>query len=137
MEIDAPGSLPRVNADKDALMQVLVNLVGNAIKFSEKGGVISIRAEVGSNKQFLLISVQDTGMGIERKHLSRIFEKFYRVEAIAHDIPGTGLGLGICKELVEKHKGKIWAESEVGKGSTFHFTIPIFSNVKGYVKFVG
>jgi signal transduction histidine kinase len=74
--------------------------------------------------------VQDTGIGIKEEHLEKIFEKFYRVEQIVHTIPGTGLGLPIVKDLVEKHNGKIWIESKPGKGSIFYFTIPIFTEKK-------
>ncbi len=125
-ETEALDSLPMVRADKNALLQILVNLVSNAIKFIEKGG-IWVRAEQWNRGKYIKISVQDTGIGIEEKHLEKIFEKFYRVETATHAIPGTGLGLAIVKDLVEKHKGKVWVESEVGKGSTFYFTIPVFA----------
>ena len=119
-------SLPMVRADKNALLQIFVNLVSNAVKFIEKGG-IWIRAEQWNGGKYIKIYVRDTGIGIEEKHLEKIFEKFYRVETTIHAIPGTGLGLAIVKDLVEKHKGKVWVESEVGKGSTFYFTIPVFA----------
>ncbi len=129
LETEALDSLPMVKADKNALLQILVNLVGNAIKFTEKGSIL-VKAEPWNSGKYIRISVQDTGTGIEGKHLEKIFEKFYRVESVAHTIPGTGLGLAIVKDLVEKHKGKVWIESKLGKGSTFYFTIPAFTEGK-------
>lgn len=126
LEIETSDSLPVVRADKNALLQIFVNLVSNAIKFTEKGG-IRVKAEQWNSGKYIRISVQDTGIGIEEKYLEKIFDRFYRVETMAHTIPGTGLGLAIAKELVEKHEGKIWVESKVGVGSTFYFTIPVFS----------
>lgn len=124
LKIEIDNSLPRVMADKNALIQIFLNLVGNAIKFTKEGGKIFIKTEPYNGGKYLKIKVQDTGIGIEEKHLDKIFDKFYRVETQVHETPGTGLGLAIVKELVEKHNGKIWVESKVGVGSTFYFTIP-------------
>ncbi|MFA5033152.1 MAG: ATP-binding protein [bacterium] len=126
-EIKVPGSLPPVKADKNALFQILVNLISNAIKFTEKGGKIDVKAELCNKKERVKFSVRDTGYGIEEKYWGKIFEKFYRIETSSHKIPGTGLGLSIVKDLVEKHNGKIWVESKPGEGSTFYFTIPVFT----------
>ncbi|MDD2891314.1 MAG: HAMP domain-containing sensor histidine kinase, partial [bacterium] len=125
-EIKVPASLPPVKADKNALFQILINLVGNAIKFTEKDGKIDIQAELCNKKECVKFSVRDTGYGIEKQYLEKIFEKFYRIETSSHKIPGTGLGLPIVKDLVEKHNGKIWVESKLGQGSVFYFTIPVF-----------
>jgi two-component system phosphate regulon sensor histidine kinase PhoR len=125
LEIEVPRPLPKVRADKDALLQIMVNLVGNAIKFTKRG---NIWVKTKLENKHIRFSIQDTGIGIEKKHLNKIFDKFYRIETAVHEIPGTGLGLSIVKELVEKHGGKIWVESKIGEGSTFYFTIPIFVN---------
>ena len=113
------GSLP-ARFDHDRVLQVLANLVSNAIKFTGDGGTISIVLEPdGSEVRF---SVADTGTGIASDHLSMIFERFWQVTQ--GDRRGLGLGLFISKCLVEAHGGCIWAESEIGKGSTFRFTLP-------------
>ncbi len=132
IEIDVPDPLPSVYVDKEKMEQVLINLIGNAIKFTPEGGKIGVSARAFSEERTggavkrVAISVRDTGIGIPKEHLHSIFEKFYQVEGSLHrSAGGTGLGLAITKGLVEAHQGKIWAESEVGKGSTFTFTLPI------------
>ncbi|MCS7251084.1 MAG: GAF domain-containing protein [Anaerolineae bacterium] len=126
LELDLPESLPHVRADKDRLIQILSNLVSNANKYTPEGGRICIRAR--AENQEVHVEVCDTGIGIPPEALPRIFERFYRVDdPRVHETPGTGLGLSIVKTLVELHGGRIWVESEVGKGSTFHFTIPVAS----------
>jgi signal transduction histidine kinase len=113
------GSLP-ARFDHDRVLQVLANLVSNALKFTDEGGTISIVLEPqGSDVRF---SVSDTGAGIASDHLSVIFDRFWQVTQ--GDRRGLGLGLFISKCLVEAHGGRIWAESEIGKGSTFRFTLP-------------
>ncbi len=100
------------------------NLISNAVKFSPQGGKITISVEQSEGE--VKISVADTGMGIPKKDLPHIFERFYRVDnTFVQRIGGTGLGLAIVKYIIESHGGKIWAESEVGKGSTFSFTLPL------------
>lgn len=119
----APG-LPQAMADPDRLEQVLVNLLSNAIKFSESGTTVTVRTR--RRRGQLWVQVIDQGRGIPRDQLHRVFEKFHRVESPGfRRIPGTGLGLAICKEIVEAHGGRIWAESELGKGSVFTFTLPV------------
>ncbi len=132
-----PEGLPPVFADREKIEQVLVNLIGNAIKFTPEGGKISIHAKPffeekeGGGSQKIAVSVRDTGVGIPSEHLSAVFEKFFQVEGSLHrSSGGTGLGLAITKGLVEAHRGKIWVESEVGKGSTFTFTLPAFEKVR-------
>lgn len=116
--------LPRALADADRLQQVLVNLISNAIKFSEAGKEVLVTA--GSDEDQIWVRVQDQGPGISREFLHQIFEKFQRVDnASTRKTGGTGLGLAICKALVEEHGGRIWAESELGKGSAFTFTMPV------------
>ena len=121
-EVTCPESLPLVLADASRIQQVVVNLVHNAIKFTPPGGQVVTGAEAdGSNVCFW---VRDTGIGIAPEDLPRIFERFYKVDR-ARSSSGTGLGLAIARHMVEAHGGKIWAESEPGKGSTFFFTLPI------------
>jgi signal transduction histidine kinase len=119
--------LPPVYADRDKLKHVLGNLIGNAIKFTPDGGRIWINfSRRGSNGEELLVEVGDTGRGIARDHYELVFREFAQVDASpSRPHHGTGLGLTIARNLVELHSGKIWVESEVGKGSRFFFTLPI------------
>ena len=114
-------NLPMINVDKSRLEQVLVNLIHNSVKFTKPGGEITLEAEsvIGGVR----CAVRDTGVGIPAESLSRIFERFYRVDK-SRTGSGTGLGLSISKHIVEAHGGKIWAESEEGRGSVFYFEIP-------------
>jgi PAS domain S-box-containing protein len=118
----AYDSLPTVRVDKTQLVQLFQNLIGNAIKFRrEEPPQIQIAAEL--RDEVWLFSVKDNGIGIKSKYLERIFQIFQRLHTRS-EIPGTGIGLAICKKIVERHYGSIWAESEPGKGTTFFFTIP-------------
>ncbi|MGK7901465.1 MAG: GAF domain-containing protein [Hormoscilla sp.] len=120
---DFPGVLPLVAVDRDRLIQVIINLISNAVKFTDAGS-IACRARV-ENKA-LVFSIEDTGIGIAPEDRDKVFERFKQVGDIMTDKPkGTGLGLAICQQIVEYHGGRIWVESELGKGSTFSFTIPI------------
>lgn len=120
LELDS--SLPRVYFDKDKINQVLSNLVNNAIKFTKQGN-ITITTSKGENT--IQVSVSDTGCGIKKEDLPRLFHEFEQLETHgAEKTRGTGLGLAISKEIITNHNGKIWAESEAGKGSTFFFTLP-------------
>ncbi|MGV3722760.1 MAG: hybrid sensor histidine kinase/response regulator [Actinomycetota bacterium] len=123
---DLPANLPILTADEDKLRRVLVNLLGNAIKFTPPGGEITISARAGDCGDVVRFSVRDTGEGIPREAFSRIFEKFGQVETRqAGQRNSTGLGLTFCKMAVEAHGGTIWLESEIGRGSKFSFTIPL------------
>ncbi|PIY82304.1 MAG: hypothetical protein COX96_03095 [Candidatus Omnitrophica bacterium CG_4_10_14_0_2_um_filter_44_9] len=116
-------NIPQVKADPNRIIQILNNLIGNALKFTPKGG--SVTVDVASLDGGVRVSVQDTGAGIPKEDLSRVFEKFLQLgERRQTDISGTGLGLSIAKEIVELHGGKIWAESEKGQGAKFIFTLP-------------
>jgi len=119
---DIGPDIPDVIGDRDRLLQVMINLISNSVKFTEKGGVTcSVRANSGD----VVISVIDTGMGIAESDIKKVFEKFRQVGDTLTDKPkGTGLGLPICKQIVEHHNGKIWAASEPGKGSVFSFSLP-------------
>jgi PAS domain S-box-containing protein len=120
---DFEEELPRVLADKDRLKQVVMNLISNALKFTDKGTITcSVRRNQCSE---IVVSVIDTGIGIEDADRIRIFEKFKQVEDVLAKRPkGTGLGLSICKQIIEHHKGRIWVDSEPGKGSDFSFSLP-------------
>ena len=119
------GSLRDIAADRRRLAEVLQNLLDNAIQYTPSGGQIVVSAS--SDGDQVTFTVSDTGIGIPRTDQPRIFERFYRVDvARSREVGGTGLGLSIAKHLVEAHGGRIWVESEVGQGSKFHFTVPVF-----------
>ena len=121
---DLDPRLPIVAGDRDRLVQVVSNLVNNAVKYSPDGGTVTLSSR--SEGGFALISVTDTGVGIPPEEIGHVFERFRRVRSgAAQSIPGTGLGLTIVKQIVEMHGGKIWVESAVGHGSAFHFTLPL------------
>ncbi|GAB4383175.1 MAG: hypothetical protein Kow00121_44620 [Elainellaceae cyanobacterium] len=120
-----PG-LPQVIGDRNRLLQVLINLISNAVKFTESGSVVCRIKRASSG---ICISVTDTGIGIAPEDQPKVFEKFRQVGDTLTDKPkGTGLGLPICKQIVEHHGGRIWVNSEPGKGSTFSFVIPIYES---------
>ncbi|MDD4954666.1 MAG: PAS domain S-box protein [Candidatus Omnitrophica bacterium] len=115
--------LPKIQCDRDKIVQVLANLINNAIKFTEKGGITISSAKLDN---IVEIKVEDTGIGIKKEDLPRLFKAFEQLEAGKDRKTGsTGLGLAISKEIIERHKGEIWAESEIGRGSVFHFTLPV------------
>jgi two-component system, OmpR family, phosphate regulon sensor histidine kinase PhoR len=123
LEVDVPDDrLPPIRGDDDRLGQVFVNLVHNAVKFSPEGGPVEVR--VRSVDRDVVASVQDHGMGIARSELPRIFERFYKVDRARVRGGGTGLGLAIARHVIEQHGGRIWVESEEGRGSTFSFALP-------------
>ncbi len=122
LKMECPGDLPPVKADPERIEQVLVNLIHNAIKFTPPGGQITVTA-FAENKQ-VVFSIRDTGAGIPTESITRIFERFYKIDR-SRSSGGTGLGLSISRHIIEGHGGKIWAESMVGQGSTFFFTLPI------------
>lgn len=120
------NGLPQANIDGDRIIQVLTNLIGNAIKFTPANGNIIIEALSHAQGKEVMITVQDNGVGISKEDLPNIFNKFYQAgERVASDINGTGIGLSIVKEIVELHGGKIWVESEKGVGARFIFTLPL------------
>lgn len=125
LKLDAPAEMPTIVADEDKLDQIMTNLLNNAIKYAPGGGDITLTAKIDDDH--ILFSVEDHGMGIPPEHLNKVFERFHRVDNEDNrKIYGTGLGLYLVKHLVEQvHLGHIWVESEVGKGSTFYFTVPL------------
>jgi signal transduction histidine kinase len=124
VEVVLPASVPLVLADPQRARQVLRNLVENAVKYSPEGGPVTIKAEAKPNH--VQISVTDQGIGIEPQHLDHIFDRFFQVDsASTRKVGGSGLGLSICRAIVEAHDGQIWAESQANVGSTFYFTLPL------------
>src|SRR5262249_42746704 len=120
---EVPAHLPTGRADERRISQVLLNLVGNAIKFTDKGQV-AIRASAANG--CFTVAVCDTGPGIASADQAKIFEEFQQADSsITRKKGGTGLGLSIAKRIIEMHGGRIWVESEPGKGSTFYFTLPV------------
>ena len=113
----------KINADDQRIEQVLLNLLSNAIKFTPEGGQIFLRADKDGNR--LVVNVQDTGPGIPNEEKRKLFVPYYHPSTDRSGIPGLGLGLAISKQIVELHGGAIWVQSEVGKGSTFSFSLPL------------
>ena len=132
----APGfsqNLPDVAGDARRLQEVLQNLLDNAIQYTLPGGKIFLSAELKNDR--VVFTVADTGIGIPTADQPRIFERFYRVDAArSREAGGTGLGLAIAKHLVEVHGGRIWVESEVGVGSRFHFSVPLFDSARAIAR---
>jgi signal transduction histidine kinase len=120
MEYDADEQLPPVRADRHRVMQVLSNLIGNSLKFTPQGGSITVSAKPQDGH--VLFSIVDTGPGIPREHLSDIFSPYWQAKRTER--MGAGLGLPIAKGIVEAHGGRIWVESEQGRGTQFYFTLP-------------
>jgi signal transduction histidine kinase len=125
-ELNMSSELPFVKIDAHWIDQVLENLIGNALKFTSSKDSITITADIHkeSNK-FIEVCILDTGSGMAKGNLDKIFDKFHRIESGKETVRGTGLGLPIAKHIVAAHGGKIWAESEDGKWSTFYFTLPV------------
>ena len=125
LSVSPEGKIPDIAGDRRRLTEVLQNLLDNAIQYTPAGGQIVVRACVMGPE--VVFTVSDTGIGIPQAEQPRIFERFYRVDvARSRQVGGTGLGLAIAKHLVEGHGGRIWVESEVGLGSQFHFSVPLF-----------
>jgi signal transduction histidine kinase len=117
-----------VYGDRDRLVQVIINLLSNAMKYTDKGG---ITCSVEASADTVKVSVIDTGTGIDSKDIPKLFQRFIQADDTLPDKPkGTGLGLAICKEIVEHHGGSIFAESQLGIGSTFSFVLPIIKESK-------
>ena len=117
----------KVYMDKSLIERVFINLINNAIKFTGPGGEIKISCKEDVNQ--VIISVADTGCGIKKDHLEKVFQEFFTVASpVNQGAKGSGLGLSLVKKIIDTHKGKIWIESEVGKGTTFYFTLKIVKN---------
>ncbi|MGB3211666.1 MAG: HAMP domain-containing sensor histidine kinase [Desulforhopalus sp.] len=125
MYFEPQASLPMVLADKEQLHQLLENLIGNALKYTDPGGSVTVKVKAPDAPTALLqVSVTDTGRGIEPQYLQKIFDKFRRIESGRDTIRGSGLGLAIAQHIVKAHGGSIWVESTKSCGSTFYFSLP-------------
>ena len=123
LKVLVPTDLPTAKGDEQRIAQVLLNLLGNAIKFTEEG---EIRVEVVVSNESFLVSVSDTGPGLSEADQKKIFEEFRQADGSStREKGGTGLGLSIAKRIVEMHGGRTWVESSLGKGSIFWFTLPV------------
>jgi CheY-like chemotaxis protein/anti-sigma regulatory factor (Ser/Thr protein kinase) len=123
LQVTIPDDLPLVYCDRTRIRQVILNLISNAARYTEQGG---ITVEVTQQGRFVLVSVEDTGPGISPEDVEKIFDPFFQTgDNLWHDQEGSGLGLSISKQFVERHDGEIWLESEPGVGSTFCFKLPI------------
>ena len=132
IEIISPKPIvfDQVYADKDMISQVIVNLLSNAVKYTRSGGTVTIKTEVDELANLARVTVTDTGVGIPESEIGHLFEKFYRVEANKEMAKGTGLGLNLVKQIIEKvHNGRVFVESKVGAGSTFGFELPLATEV--------
>ena len=123
LTLDIPPSVPIVKADKQRLEQILLNLLTNAVKFTGEGGRIQLR--LIRRDTDLVVEVEDDGPGITKEEQERIFTPYYRIETDRQRFPGLGLGLTLSKQMVERHGGRMWVKSKLGKGSTFAFSLPI------------
>ena len=123
LSLSAPNSLPSIWADESRLEQVFTNLLTNAFKWSPEGSKVTLKAK--KQDSAVRIEVCDSGPGIARENQEKIFEAYYRVKSDTPRVGGLGLGLALCKTIVETHGGEIGVDSEEGKGSTFHFSLPL------------
>jgi two-component system phosphate regulon sensor histidine kinase PhoR len=122
--LNFPGNLPLLHADENRLQEVIYNLLDNAVKYSQPGGMVSLHAELEGER--VRISVADQGVGIRESDLPRIFERFYRADkGRSRELGGTGLGLSIVKHIVQLHGGTVEATSEPGKGTTISVLLPV------------
>lgn len=126
VNVPAPIIHDQVNADKDMLSQVVINLLSNAIKYTEAGGSVTVDSEVDDSEGIVHVTVTDTGVGIPAEDVEHVFDKFYRVEANKKYAKGTGLGLNLVQQIIEKvHDGRVFVTSVIGEGSTFGFDMPL------------
>ncbi|MDP6664850.1 MAG: ATP-binding protein [SAR202 cluster bacterium] len=127
LRVDIPLDLPEIYVDYEKIGRVLANLLSNSIKYSPPGSHVEIRSRLERNGQDMIRTwVRDEGIGIPEEDAPKIFDKFYRVSShLGRGRPGSGLGLAICKAVIEAHRGRLWVESTPGRGSTFHFTLPV------------
>ncbi|MGM0482604.1 MAG: sensor histidine kinase [Patescibacteria group bacterium] len=133
VNISSDADIPHIEADPEKIRDAVQNILENAVKYTEEGGVINI--DVHSEKGRVILSISDDGIGIPEGSKKDIFSKFHRGEnAVKMRTEGSGLGLFVSKEIVERHDGTIWFESEEGKGTTFYVSIPVADNLKGFKK---
>lgn len=125
IELRIENALPKIQADSKKTVWVLVNLISNAIRYTDSGGTITLNAYQDEDRDYIRFSVEDTGTGIADEDLEKIFEKYYQVDTTQKDRFGSGLGLSIAREFIHAQGGRIWAESNLGEGSRFSFILPI------------
>lgn len=131
-EYDIEKDLPEIVTDREKLTEIVINLINNSVKYTERG---KITVKASMDKGRLHFVIEDTGIGISKENRKRVFDRFYQVDSsYTRKAGGTGLGLALCKEFVELLGGKIWIKSEVGKGSEFHFTLPLKGGRGNYVR---
>lgn len=123
--LDCQSDVPRIMMNRESIERVAINLLTNAIKYTPSGGTIDVRISLLADSKEIAVGVKDNGIGIPEECLPQIFDRFYRVERKVHTIKGTGLGLTIVKKIIEKHGGRVSAESALGQGSTFSFFLPV------------
>jgi signal transduction histidine kinase len=123
LKTDLPENLSDVWGDEDRLRQVILNLLINATKFTPEGGIITLQAR--EKDSYVIVSVRDTGRGIPPEEQRHLFQPYHRQPGDLEHLSGLGLGLALAKNLVELHGGRIWAESHMGTGSTFSFSVPM------------
>lgn len=129
LRAEIPVGLPSIDVDPEKIKQVITNLVGNALKFTQENDEIIVKARLAENGRFIEVCVSDSGIGIPSDALDHVFDKFYQVKESEMKKPkGTGLGLAIVAEIVRLHDGKIWVESTLGQGSDFKFTLPVWKH---------
>jgi signal transduction histidine kinase len=127
LSVDLPADLPTVAADRSSLSEVISNLIDNALKYSNEGGAVALSASTKDN--YVVVSVKDNGIGMPGNVVGNLFHKFYRSHRSRETVAGTGIGLYICKAIVESHGGQIGVSSVEGQGSTFTFTVPTYASV--------
>ncbi len=128
LSFKVPDNLPTIAADRTGISEVIINLIDNAIKYSHEGGNIILSAAV-KDSDFVEVTITDAGIGIPDSIVGNLFNKFYRSHRSRESVGGTGLGLYICKAVIEGHGGTIWVRSQEGKGTTFGFTVPVYATV--------
>jgi two-component system sensor histidine kinase VicK len=127
--------IPKIKVDEEKISLAIQNLVENAISYTDKGGKVEVEIKYNKDKNETLFSVKDNGIGIPQGQKNRIFTKFFRADnAVRSETEGSGLGLFVAKNIIEAHGGKIWFESEEGKGSTFYFTLPVKEEFEEFLK---
>ena len=115
--------MPKSFYDVPRITEVVINIIGNAAKYTPEGGKVDVSVEMQDDN--LMVSIADNGKGIPADKKDKVFEKFTQADILKDEVKGTGLGLYIVKNFVKMHKGKVWFDSVVGKGTTFYFTLPI------------
>jgi signal transduction histidine kinase len=123
LSLESKEQLPEISCDKDRITQVIINLVMNGINFTPEGGKVTVVTKARQGKS-VIVSVKDTGPGITPDEADALFNRFKQLTG-SDKVKGTGLGLAISKAIIEMHEGRIWVESEAGKGSTFNFALPV------------